>query len=150
MICAQILFSNIHQLRQAKLSFPSVHLLVGPFTDSQCLENGIRSSIPHVERSEVLRHCRWVDEVIQDAPVVLNESFLINNHIDYVAVEDGSSLDPTISKARLAGIDLVKSLGTHLTSRSIKIKLTVLNMDRQSHSNSSHSGSNRSDAVPAP
>lgn len=104
--------SNIHHLRQAKLSFPSVQLIVGLFSDSQCAAYGIRCSVPHVERSEVIRHCRWVDEILQDAPVVIDEHFLINNNIDYVAVEEGVTLDPTISKPRLAGIDLVKSLGT--------------------------------------
>ena len=103
----------MHQLRQAKLSFPSVHLLVGPFTDIQLQAHEMSSLIPHVERCELLRHVRWVDEVVFDAPVVLSEDFLARHKIDYVAVEEGTSVDPAISKARLAGYDLVKSIGKH-------------------------------------
>ena len=93
------------------MSFPSVRLIVGPFTEQQCRLHGLQVDIPHVERCELVRHCRWVDDVILDAPVVLDENFLARNRIDYVAVEEGSSVDPAISKERLAGYDLVKSLG---------------------------------------
>ena len=61
-----------------------------------------------------MRHCRWVDEVVLDAPVVLSEDFLTRHRVDYVAVEEGSSVDPAISKPRLAGYDLVKSIGPSL------------------------------------
>lgn len=104
--------SVIHQLRQAKFSLPSVHLLVGPFTDSQCLTHGIITAVPHIERSEQLRHLRWVDEVVQDAPVIVDESFLTKYRVDFVAIEEGASVNPAISKERLSGYDFVKSTGT--------------------------------------
>lgn len=102
---------TVHQLRQAKLSFPSVHLIVGPFTDGACIADGISTSVPHVERCELVRHCRWVDEVLYDAPVVLDAAFLSRNRIDYVAVEEGSSINPDVSKARMEGYDFIKSFG---------------------------------------
>ena len=34
-----------------------------------------------VERYESLRHCRWVDEVITDAPWVLDEAFLAKHDV---------------------------------------------------------------------
>jgi choline-phosphate cytidylyltransferase len=37
------------------------------------------------ERYESLRHCKWVDEVIPDAPWVVNQEFLDKHQIDYVA-----------------------------------------------------------------
>lgn len=37
------------------------------------------------ERYESLRHCKWVDEVIPDAPWVVNQEFLDKHKIDYVA-----------------------------------------------------------------
>lgn len=37
------------------------------------------------ERYESLRHCRWVDEVIPDAPWVITQDFLDNYRVDYVA-----------------------------------------------------------------
>lgn len=37
------------------------------------------------ERYESLRHCKWVDEVIPDAPWVVTQEFLDKHKIDYVA-----------------------------------------------------------------
>ena len=37
------------------------------------------------ERYESVRHCKWVDEVVQDAPWVVTEQFLDAHDIDYVA-----------------------------------------------------------------
>jgi choline-phosphate cytidylyltransferase len=37
------------------------------------------------ERYESLRHCKWVDEVIPDAPWVVDEEFLDKHNIDFVA-----------------------------------------------------------------
>eukprot|EP00624_Nannochloropsis_granulata_P002663 evm.model.NODE_23415_length_9299_cov_18.335304.4 len=36
------------------------------------------------ERYESLRHCKWVDEVVEDAPWVVNDEFLAKHNIDYV------------------------------------------------------------------
>lgn len=102
---------NMHQLRQAKLAFPTVQLLVGPYTDIQLQAHAMLASLPHVERCELIRHIRWVDEIVFDAPVVLSEDFLTRHKIDYVAIEEGASVDPGVSKGRLSGYDLVKSIG---------------------------------------
>lgn len=40
------------------------------------------------ERYESLRHCKWVDEIIEDAPWVVDMDFLENHNIDYVAHDD--------------------------------------------------------------
>jgi len=37
------------------------------------------------ERYESIRHCRWADEVVEDAPWVVNQDFLDLHAIDYVA-----------------------------------------------------------------
>lgn len=98
------------QLRQAKLSFPSVHLVVGVFSDELCEQHNTPSQIAHEDRCEVLRHCRWVDEVVPDAPWTLHEKFLRARQIDYVAIDEGTSIDPDCDRDRLKGYDLVKSL----------------------------------------
>ena len=105
--------SDALQLRQAKLSFPSVYLMVGAFLDADCNQHNIQPTVPHAERCELLRHCRWVDEVIHDAPFAIDEKFLTKYRIDYVAIEEGSSIDPSVDKARLAGYDLVKAAGSY-------------------------------------
>jgi choline-phosphate cytidylyltransferase len=40
------------------------------------------------ERSEILMHCKWVDEVIMPCPWVLTLDFLDKHNIDYVAHDD--------------------------------------------------------------
>ena len=51
-----------------------------------------------LERYEALRHCRYVDEVVIDAPWTLDNNFLDLHKIDFVAHDDapytlGSSAD---------------------------------------------------------
>ncbi|GLB41783.1 putative cytidylyltransferase-like [Lyophyllum shimeji] len=105
------------QLRQAKLSFPSVYLVVGVYSDKHLQQHGYGASIPHVERCEVLRHCRWVDEVMADVPWELNSGFIDDNRIDYVAIDEGTSVDPGCDKARLKGYDTMKSLKIVIPTR---------------------------------
>jgi len=102
--------SHALQLRQAKLSFPNVYLLVGVFPGSRLEQYGHKARIPHVERCELVRHCRWVDEIVEDAPWRIDEAFLNAHRIDYVAIDEGASIDPGYDKERVKGFDLVKSL----------------------------------------
>jgi choline-phosphate cytidylyltransferase len=101
------------QLRQAKLSFPSVHLMVGVFSDDVCHTNGAAApQSSHTERCEVIRHCRWADELVADAPWVVTEDFVTKRKIDYIAVEVGASVDPGYDKLRVYGYDAMKRQGT--------------------------------------
>jgi glycerol-3-phosphate cytidylyltransferase-like family protein len=40
------------------------------------------------ERYESVRHCKWVDEVIENAPWIIDQKFLDTHHIDFVAHDD--------------------------------------------------------------
>ncbi|KAG9005255.1 hypothetical protein FRB90_010470 [Tulasnella sp. 427] len=81
-------FGHALQLRQAKLSFESVHLLVGVCSDELCSEHKSRTVMNHAERCESVRHCRWVDEIVPDAPWVIDEAFIAKHEIDYVAHDE--------------------------------------------------------------
>ncbi|PPQ98681.1 hypothetical protein CVT24_003308 [Panaeolus cyanescens] len=81
-------FGHALQLRQAKLSFPSVYLLAGVNSDEQVWSHKARTVMSHAERLEAARHCRWVDEVVAEAPWVIDEAFMEKYQIDYVAHDE--------------------------------------------------------------
>lgn len=99
------------QLRQAKLAFSFVHLIVGVFSDEVLLQNGCTFIWPEIERLELVRHCRWVNEVTKDAPWELTLQFIQEKGIDFVAVDEGSSVDPNYDKVRVRGYDELKKHG---------------------------------------
>ncbi|KAF8999778.1 hypothetical protein BDQ17DRAFT_1308242 [Cyathus striatus] len=81
-------FGHALQLRQAKLSFPNVYLLVGVNSDELVRKHKANTVMTHAERLEAARHCRWVDEVVSSAPWVIDQSFLDEYAIDYVAHDE--------------------------------------------------------------
>ena len=62
-----------------------------------------------LERYEALRHCRYVDEVVVDAPWTLDNAFLELHKIDFVAHDDapyiiGSSADDVYDFVKKRGM----------------------------------------------
>ncbi|KAF5457848.1 hypothetical protein F2P56_021925 [Juglans regia] len=78
-------FGHARSLEQAKKLFPSTHLLVGCCNDEITHRYKGKTVMTEDERCESLRHCRWVDEVIPNAPWVITQEFLDKHKIDYVA-----------------------------------------------------------------
>ena len=56
--------------------FPNVHLIVGCCGDEITREKKGPTVMTLKERSESLRHCRWVDEVVEDCPWFITQEFL--------------------------------------------------------------------------
>ncbi|KAF5388686.1 hypothetical protein D9757_004753 [Collybiopsis confluens] len=120
------------QLRQAKLSFPSVHLICGVFSDSLCTSYGFPTSTPHLERCEVLRHCRWVDQVLPDAPWQIDQPFLRERNIDYIVIDEGTTIDPMCDKVRLKGYDDIKRIGKVISTKRTTGLITAPNLSLSS------------------
>ncbi|XP_073148387.1 choline-phosphate cytidylyltransferase 2-like [Henckelia pumila] len=78
-------FGHARALEQAKLAFPNTYLMVGCCNDETTHKYKGKTVMTESERYESLRHCKWVDEVIPDAPWVINQEFLDKHRIDYVA-----------------------------------------------------------------
>ncbi|XP_030456046.1 choline-phosphate cytidylyltransferase 2 [Syzygium oleosum] len=78
-------FGHARALEQAKKSFPNTYLLVGCCNDEITHKFKGKTVMTEEERYESLRHCKWVDEVIPDAPWVVTKEFLDKHNIDFVA-----------------------------------------------------------------
>ena len=75
--------------------------------DSLTHEKKGRTVMNEAERYEAVRHCRYVDEVVTDAPWTLNDEFLDKHKVRYV---------PDHEKTCLWGSDQVKhKLGCSVT-----------------------------------
>ncbi|KAH9747189.1 Choline-phosphate cytidylyltransferase 2 [Citrus sinensis] len=102
-------FGHARALEQAKKLFPNTYLLVGCNNDEDTHKYKGKTVMTDKERYESLRHCRWVDEVIPDAPWVVTQDFLDKHQIDYVAHDSLPYADATGSGKDV--YEFVKSIG---------------------------------------
>ena len=72
-------------LEQAKKLFKHTYLIVGVSPDSETIEKKGKIVMNEKERSDILKHCKWVDEVIMPCPWVINLEYLLKHNIHYVA-----------------------------------------------------------------
>jgi choline-phosphate cytidylyltransferase len=79
---------HARQLMQAKMAFPETHLIVGICSDELTFKNKGRTVMNDQERYEAVRHCRYVDEIVTDAPWTLDMAFLEKHKIDFVAHDE--------------------------------------------------------------
>jgi len=81
---------HARQLMQAKNVFPKceVYLMVGCCNDKLTHKMKGKTVMTDDERYEALRHCRYVDEVVVDAPWTLSPEFLAEHKIDFVAHDE--------------------------------------------------------------
>lgn len=79
---------HMKQLEQCKKSFPNVTLICGVPSDKVTHKLKGLTVLSDKQRCETLRHCRWVDEVVPDAPWCVTPKFLAQHKIDYVAHDD--------------------------------------------------------------
>eukprot|EP00047_Mylnosiga_fluctuans_P003365 m.228797 g.228797 ORF g.228797 m.228797 type:complete len:277 (+) comp11791_c0_seq1:1998-2828(+) len=92
-VYADGIFDLFHQgharaLMQAKNLFPNTHLIVGVCSDALTHSRKGQTVMNEQERYDSVRHCRYVDEVITDAPWEITPEFMEKHRIDYVSHDD--------------------------------------------------------------
>jgi choline-phosphate cytidylyltransferase len=79
---------HMRALQQAKTAFPDTKLIVGVTGDKETHRRKGLTVLSARERAESVRHCKWVDEVIEDCPWIVTAEFLEEHNLDYVAHDD--------------------------------------------------------------
>lgn len=79
---------HMRQLQQAKQALPNVTLICGVPSDEETHRRKGLTVLSDTQRCETLEHCKWVDQVIPNAPWCVTPEFLELHNIDYVAHDD--------------------------------------------------------------
>ncbi|RLN93457.1 hypothetical protein BBJ28_00003936 [Nothophytophthora sp. Chile5] len=110
-------FGHAKALQQCKEAYPNTYLLVGCCSDAITHELKGRTVMSDVERYESLRHCRWVDEVVEDAPWVVTDDFLEKHQIDYVCHDALPYSDASGASSEGDVYARIKAMGKFLETR---------------------------------
>ncbi|AEO64535.1 uncharacterized protein THITE_2110776 [Thermothielavioides terrestris NRRL 8126] len=118
---------HMRQLEQAKKAFPEVYLIVGVTGDEETHKRKGLTVLSGKERAETVRHCRWVDEVIENCPWIVTPEFLEQHQIDYVAHDDipygAEEGDDIYAPIKAAGKFLVTQRTEGVSTTSIITKI---------------------------
>ncbi|EAN33111.2 Cytidylyltransferase family protein [Theileria parva strain Muguga] len=79
---------QMRHLEQAKKMFKNVYLIAGVTEDDETVRYKSHIVNTMVERAEMLRHIKWVDEVIAPCPWIITPDFFHKNKLDFVAHDD--------------------------------------------------------------
>jgi cytidyltransferase-like protein len=66
-------------------------LIAGVISDKDCESYKRTPVVDEKSRAEMIMHCRLVDRVIENAPLVLTKEFILENKIDIVVHGDDSA-----------------------------------------------------------
>lgn len=81
------------QLMQAKNLFQNVYLIVGVINDSDTIAKKGTPIMSEDERYENVRHTKYADEIVRNAPWIIDEAFIEKHKIDYVCHDDLPYID---------------------------------------------------------
>lgn len=94
----------------------------------RCVVSALMDGVLIHLRLEAVRHCRWVDQVVPEAPWILDQAFLDKYEIDYVAHDE----DPYGAAGHEDVYSYVKSQG--LPNTHMPCLFFLLTLVRKIHS----------------
>ena len=75
---------HLESLKQAKYVDENVYLIVGVISDKDAQDYKRLPVISQEDRTEIIKNFEIVDEVIENAPLIITEDFVCRNKIDLV------------------------------------------------------------------
>jgi len=75
---------HVETLKRVKGMEKDVFLLVGVHSDEVCERYKRKPFFPMEDRVEILRSCKYVDEVVENAPICITKEFINQHKIDIV------------------------------------------------------------------
>ncbi|KAI5181166.1 choline-phosphate cytidylyltransferase [Nematocida sp. AWRm80] len=78
-------YGHMRMLEQIRHKFPNATIVAGVCSDRETHKYKGETVMTMKERAESLRHCKWVDEIIENAPWIITKRFIKKHNIDYVA-----------------------------------------------------------------
>lgn len=90
-------FGHANALRQAKEM--GDYLIVGVHSDEEILKNKGPPVMSQEERYKAVRACKWVDEVVEDAPYTTQIEVLDQYNCDFCV--HGDDISTTVRKAAM-------------------------------------------------
>jgi len=89
-MCADLFHAgHVQFLKQCKEYGSNIHLIVGLHNDETISSYKRQPICTMEERKIVLEACKYVDEVVVNAPLQVTKEFLISKHINFLIHADG-------------------------------------------------------------
>ncbi len=110
-------YGHAEMLGRVRAKFtPTATIIAGVARDDDCAKYKRLPIMTQDERARSVRACKYVDEVIENAPWVITQEFLDTNRIDFVCHDEASY--PSGSEADIYAY--VKSIGKWQQSFKLK------------------------------
>lgn len=81
-------YGHMLSLKQIKNLFENVHLIVGICNDDLTHKNKGKTVYTYEERLECLQHSPYINEIVENAPWIIDEIFIKKHNIDFVVHDE--------------------------------------------------------------
>ena len=75
---------HLEFLNNIKLKYPECQLIIGIINDEDSKKYKRKPIYNEDDRYEIIKNLKCVDQIIKDAPLIIDESFILNHKIDLI------------------------------------------------------------------